>query len=106
MEELLFKKGLTSDLILLGTSGEHDFSGTNVNVFITLKHVCSKKMVSQCHNSEPTKQCMGSEQFAFFGTIANLAGPSYDISNSQHLYPAPLKIIESVQLRGSDGVVT
>jgi len=44
VEELLFKKGLTSDLILLGTSGGHDFSGTNVIFFyITLKHFFQKK---------------------------------------------------------------
>jgi hypothetical protein len=46
MEELLFNKGLTSDLILLGTSGKHDFSGTNVNVFITQTFFVQKNGLS------------------------------------------------------------
>ena len=64
VEKLFFNKGVISGLILLGRGEKPDFFRKHVqfffytNIFLDKKH-CPPKI--SCHNSEPSKQCMGSE---------------------------------------------
>ena len=62
VEKVFFNKG-SSSLILLGQGEKRDFFRKNVRSFLHIHFFGQKHMHPKisCHNSEPSKQCRGSE---------------------------------------------
>ena len=64
VEKLFFKKGLKGDLIFLGQGDKQDFFQKKQSRVFLQKHFLGRKKWSarsSCHNSGPSKHCMGSE---------------------------------------------